>query len=531
MTAIQSTFHEDLFSKYSSFSKLRPIIYGIPKGSNEPCNPLNSDELLSAERILCKLAHLENFQEERNDLVVRTSVSKSSPLKWLKPYVDIFGLIRVGGRLDNADLPEPTKHPIVLSGKHPLASMLAAHYHKTLLHAGPQLMLSTVRQKYWILGGRNLIRRTYHQCITCFRSKPQLIRQTIADLPASRVTPTRPFSVCGVDYCGPFYVKSLVSDLTTAAFVAALRRLIARRGKVTELHSDNATTFKGASHAMHRVYRMMKQNDVDRNQIFSWCANNEIRWRFIPPRAPHFGGLWEAAVKSAKTHLLKEIGNTSLAYEDMLTLLTQVEMCLNSRPLTPLSSEPSDLEALTPGHFLVGSNLQSVPEATFINIPENRLNHWEQTQRHLQRIWARWYPEYLQQLQYRAAQGCKSPSKIEIGRLVVVKDDCLPPAQWPLGRIVKVHPGKDGIVRVVTLKTSSSDNVVHELLCCQYPAIIPMHPSNTGSRRISSETRSLSQFSGDDGVPNNTYPRSGSDTLALPGATFLEWEVRVLFPS
>ncbi|XP_055632944.1 uncharacterized protein LOC129773372 [Toxorhynchites rutilus septentrionalis] len=490
MTAIQSTFHEDLFSKYSSFSKLRRMVAwwlrylqalreraivrhskaispGIPKGSNEP-------------------SQLESFQEERNDLVVRTSVSKSSPLKWLKPYVDVFGLIRVGGRLDNADLSESTKHPIVLSGKHPLASMLAVHYHKTLLHAGPQLMLSTVRQKYWIFGGRNLIRRTYHQCITCFRSKPQLIRQTIADLPASRVTPTRPFSVCGVDYCGPFYVKSairkrgptkvyvaificfstrsvhieLVSDLTTAAFVAALRRLIARRGKVTELHSDNATTFKGSSHAMHRVYRMLKQNDVDRNQIFSWCANNEIRWRFIPPRAPHFGGLWEAAVKSAKTHLLKEIGNTSLAYEDMLTLLAQVEMCLNSRPLTPLSSEPSDLEALTPGHFLVGSNLQSVPEATFINIPENRLNHWEQTQRHLQRIWARWYPEYLQQLQSRAAQGCKSPSKIEIGRLVVVKDDCLPPAQWPLGRIVKVHPGKDGIVRVVTLKTSSSDNVV-----------------------------------------------------------------------
>ncbi|XP_065075027.1 uncharacterized protein LOC135698825 [Ochlerotatus camptorhynchus] len=209
---------------------------------------------------------------------------------------------------------------------------------------------------------------------------------------------------------------------------------------------------------------MLKQDATDRNHIFSWCANHEIRWKFIPPRAPHFGGLWEAAVKSAKTHLLKEIGNTNLAYEDMLTLLAQVEMCLNSRSLTPLSSEPSDLEALTPGHFLVGSNLQSVPEATLVNIPENRLNHWEQTQRHLQRIWARWYPEYLQQLHSRAVQGCKSPSKIEIGRLAVIKDDCLPPAQWPLGKIVKVHPGKDGIVRVVTLKTASSDNVVRPVV-------------------------------------------------------------------
>ncbi|XP_065094177.1 uncharacterized protein LOC135714711 [Ochlerotatus camptorhynchus] len=140
------------------------------------------------------------------------------------------------------------------------------------------------------------------------------------------------------------------------------------------------------------MYQMLKQDAPDRNHILSWCANHEIRWKFISPRAPHFG---EAAVKSAKTHLLKEIGNTNLAYEDMLTLLAQVEMCLNLQPLTPLSSEPSDLEALTPGHFLVGSNLQSVPEATLVNIPENRLNHWEQTQRHLHRIWARWYPEYL----------------------------------------------------------------------------------------------------------------------------------------
>lgn len=413
-------------------------------------------------------------------------VSKSSPLKWLKAYVDEFGLIRVGGRLSNAELPESAKHPIVLSAKHPLARLVTVQCHRTLLHAGPQLMLASLRQRFWILGGRNLTRSVYHQCITCFRSKPELIQQSVADLPASRVSPTRPFSVCGVDYCGPLYVKSpvrkrgptkvyvaificfstravhieLVSDLTSAAFLAALRRLVARRGKISELHSDNATTFKGASHVLHRVYRMLKLDETDRNQILSWCADNEIRWKFIPPRAPHFGGLWEAAVKSAKTHLLKEIGNSSLSYEDMLTLLAQVEMCLNSRPVTPLSSEPSDLEALTPGHFLVGSNLQAVPEKTLIDVPENRLDHFEQTQRHLQRIWARWYPEYLQQLQSRAVQGCKLSTVIKPGQLVVVKEDCLPPAQWPLGKIVKVHPGKDGIVRVVTLKTASSDNVM-----------------------------------------------------------------------
>ncbi|XP_058828602.1 uncharacterized protein LOC131688415 [Topomyia yanbarensis] len=223
---------------------------------------------------------------------------------------------------------------------------------------------------------------------------------------------------------------------------------------------------------------MLKAEEADRNQIFSWCANNEIRWKFIPPRAPHFGGLWEAAVKSAKSHLLKEMGNTTIAYEDMLTLLAQVEMCLNSRPLTPLPSDASDLEALTPGHFLVGSSLQAVPEPSVKDVAGNHLNHWEQTQRHLQRIWARWYPEYLQQLQSRAAKGCNPPVSIEPDKIVVIKEDNLPPTQWPLGKIVAVHPGADGIVRVVTLKTASAENVVRPVAKL---ALLPM-PSDAVQR-------------------------------------------------
>ncbi|XP_062542024.1 uncharacterized protein LOC134210015 [Armigeres subalbatus] len=404
MTSVHLSFNDELFSRYSSFSALRRTVAWslrylqalrdraiarrcFPEKINKPAlsksatTPLNSEELQSADRMLCRLAQRESFPEEHSDLSAGMLVSKCSPLKWLKAYIDEFELIRVGGRLHNADLSEQTKHPIVLCAKHPLARLLAVQYHNTLLHAGPQLMLASLRQKFWILGARNLVRGVYHQCITCFRSKSNLIQQTVADLPVSRVTPTRPFS--------------------------------------------------GASHAPHQVYRMLKQDNEDRNQIFSWCANNEIRWKFIPARAPHFGGLWEAAVKSAKTHLLKEIGKTSLSYEDLLTLLAQVEMCLNSRPVTPLSSEPTDLEALTPGHFLVGSNLQAVPEFSSSNVPKNRLEHYEQTQRHPQRIWSRWYPEYLQQLQSRAMQGCQTPNRVKTGQIVVIKDDCLPLAQWP----------------------------------------------------------------------------------------------------
>lgn len=199
----------------------------------------------------------------------------------------------------------------------------------------------------------------------------------------------------------------LVGDLSTAAFLAALKRFVARRGKVSEIHSDNATNYKGAANELHQLYKLLKSNTLSRKLIFDWCANTDITWKFIPPRAPHFGGLWEAAVKSTKNHLLKEVGNTTVSYEEMLTLITQVEMCMNSRPITELTNDPSDLEALTPGHFLVGTNLQAIPEADLKQIPDNRLSRWQLMQKRLQAIWKRWSTEYLQQLQARSTKGIK----------------------------------------------------------------------------------------------------------------------------
>ncbi|XP_065093593.1 uncharacterized protein LOC135714204 [Ochlerotatus camptorhynchus] len=509
MTVVQVDFCDDLFARYSGFSKLRrvtavclryvrslreraslrrcdPVKYTTISIENQPIPPLTTVELQRAELRLCRLAQQQSFPEEIADLVNGERVAKSSALKWLSPFIDQDDILRVGGRLRNAALSDYVKHPVVLSARHPLSTLLTSFFHLKLLHAGPHLLLATLRQKFWILGGRNLSKSVFHHCHTCFRSKPTLVQQSTADLPASRVSPTRPFFICGVDYCGPFFIKStvrnrsptkayvavfvcfatkavhieLVSDLTTAAFLAALRRVVARRGRIAELHSDNATTFKGASHALNRIYRMLKTDQADRDRIFNWCSENEIRWKFIPPRAPHFGGLWEAAVKSTKKHLLKTVGNTNIAYEQMVTLLAQVEMCLNSRPLTPMSSEPSDLEVLTPGHFLIGSNMQAVPEVDLRGVPDNRLQLYEQTQKHLQNIWARWYPEYLQQLQSRATKGCKPPVTVEVGRIVVIKEDNVPPAYWPLGKIIKLHPGKDGVVRVVTLRTAPGKDIV-----------------------------------------------------------------------
>ena len=136
----------------------------------------------------------------------------------------------------------------------------------------------------------------------------------------------------------------------------------------------------------------------------------------------------------------------------MSTVLTQIEAQLNSHPLTPLSEDPDELNVLTPGHFLIGEALLTLPDAYHVTTPENRLKHFEQLQQLVQRHWQQWSKEYICELHNVSQKGLRS-KKIEIGQMVIVKED-LPPNEWCLGRVIGVHPGSDQVVRVVTIKTS-----------------------------------------------------------------------------
>ncbi|GFS50000.1 integrase catalytic domain-containing protein [Trichonephila clavipes] len=186
-------------------------------------------------------------------------------------------------------------------------------------------------------------------------------------------------------------------------------------------------------------------------EIMDFLSKEQIKWNFNPPSAPHFGGLWEAGVKSLKYHLKRVIGNSILSHEEFLTLVVQNEAVLNSRPICPLSNDPNG-ETLTSAHFLVGSSLVAIPDPDYIEIPLNRLSRWQLVQRMNQHFWRKWSSEYLNRLQQRP-KWCKGNVGFKEGDLVLVKpsenSDSL---KWHLARILKLHPGKDNIVRVVTLK-------------------------------------------------------------------------------
>ena len=188
------------------------------------------------------------------------------------------------------------------------------------------------------------------------------------DLSASRLLSKR-MSV--YSYVKAVHLES-ASDLTTDAFIATLRRFTARRGKPSHIWSDHGTNFVGAA----RVLKELEEHQKTQGVISQFCSTQAISWKFILERTPNFGGLWESAVKSMKTHLRRVISDVKLAFEEFTTILAQVEAVLNSRPLVSMPCDDNGIEPLTPGHFLIGKPLESLPDSPVPYQPISLLRRW-----------------------------------------------------------------------------------------------------------------------------------------------------------
>ncbi|XP_017480697.1 PREDICTED: uncharacterized protein LOC108369976 isoform X2 [Rhagoletis zephyria] len=321
------------------------------------------------------------------------------------------------------------------------------------MHGGIREMLQYLRRDLWIVHARV---RCLHQCKTCKLHQRAMQQQQMADLPRSRVMVAPPFSNAGLDYAGPFLVRhggkrsttttktyaaificmctkavhiELAEDLSTRAFLDVFDRFVSRRGYCTNLYSDNGTQFVGAN-------RQLQTDLVDWHNTYSKQQLSVAgdRWHFITPSAPHQGGLWEAAVRSAKKHLKRVIGDAVLPFIQLSTLLVRIEACLNSRPIIALHDDPESGVALSPGDFLIGRPLNSRPEATVPEAPDNRLKYYQRLQRMLQHFWHRWKEEYLVQLQARSKWARPTPN-LQVGDVVAIQQEQLPPSRWRIGRI------------------------------------------------------------------------------------------------
>ncbi|XP_039285556.1 uncharacterized protein LOC120351673 [Nilaparvata lugens] len=225
------------------------------------------------------------------------------------------------------------------------------------------------------------------------------------------------------------------------------------------MYSDNGTNFVGAQREIHHI--------LDSEKFQTSIAQEGIKWHFQPPSAPNFGGLWESSVKLVKAHLKRVIGQSCLT---IIEFITQIEACVNSGPITPMSEEPSDLVALTPAHFLIGSVLTDLPEPNLLDISQNQLNQWQHVQQMKQHFWAHWPKDYLSYLQ-QCYKWQSNSSAIQPGSMVVVKEGNLPPFKWPLARVTAIHPGRDNCVRVATVKTTNGEfkRPVNKLCLLPFP--------------------------------------------------------------
>ncbi|CAB0016089.1 unnamed protein product, partial [Nesidiocoris tenuis] len=348
------------------------------------------------------------------------------------------------------------------------------------LHGGAQVTQATLQSKFWILSARSLVRKRIHRCLTCYRETVKPTHPQMADLPPARVTQDRVFADTGVDFAGPFLVKEntsrrarevkaymcifvctrvkavhieLVGSLSTASYQAALERFVARRGLCRNIFCDQGRNFVGAAREMEEIRAFLQQTEED---VGTFLSTRNVEYRFNPPLSPWMGGLWEAAVKSAKTHLRRITSGRLLTYEEMATLLARVEAVLNSRPLCPLSSTDPHAapSCLTPGHFLVGGPLIGPPEYNLLGTKDNLLDRWQAVQRASQEFWRSWHKDYLHTLIQRSKwnQHREAPS---VGEPVFVYGVQSRPLEWPLGIVEKLLPGADGIPRAADVRTAT----------------------------------------------------------------------------
>nr|XP_053612506.1 uncharacterized protein LOC128676429 isoform X1 [Plodia interpunctella]XP_053612507.1 uncharacterized protein LOC128676429 isoform X1 [Plodia interpunctella] len=482
---VSKTLCLDFLDKFSDINKMQRVIAYVlrfcqnarSKGIKNKLNYVTSQELNNSLLIILMYEQQKFLKDDIHALRCGKAIVKGN-LKSLCPFIDDSGLLRVGGRLHNADIPYSQKHPIILPRDSRVTNLIIHSEHLRNLHAGPKLTLSSLRQRFWIIHGLREVKKVLYTCTICFRLKAEASKQLMGSLPPDRVKACRAFQKVGLDYTGAISLKiarvrkpiitkgyvcvfvcfvtkamhlELASDLKTETFIACLNRFIARRGLPTAIYSDNASTFRCAGKQLDDMYKL--HNSTEHQRLVSqFAAQKRIEFHYLPCYSPTFAGLAESGVKSCKNLLKRVLLKSILTYEELYTVLCQIEAILNSRPLMPLSNDVTDFSCITPGHFLIGTALNTYPDANVTMI--TRSQFWKICNEMKLEFWKRWSKHYLNFLQCRPKWLTSQPN-VKIGSLVILKDDNLSPMYWPLARVINTYPGDDGRVRVVEVKTSN----------------------------------------------------------------------------
>ena len=463
----------------------------------------DSFTMISEQRLVRVIQH-DSFPQEisfcrGNPKVIPSGMKVvSSMVQQLKLFLDERGILRVNTLLGNAPIPDCAKEPMLLPKHNHFTSLIIWRAHHRLDHAGVGQTLAELRQMYWVPQARQVIRNILRQCVKCrmmtASTYPVLAPPSLPDFRVQRVDC---FHSTGVDFAGPMVIGTLsttkrkrkvkkgqkkveekdadrkvwlvvftcavsrnvhsevLDGMTVTDLMHGLRRFVARYGPPAMFYSDNAKTFECVSRELPQI--------LNHPRLDKYLNARKITWKFYVQKAPWMGGFIERVVGLYKSAIKRVLGRARLHYEEFVTLISELNGILNSRPISYVYDTAGEEDPITPSKLWCGKNITMFPpfyEAKFEGydpeICNKRLKYLDKVLTH---FWNRFYTLYLINLSERhlSRNLPKDSRQPKVGEVVLVKNDMFPRGQWKIGKVAKVTPGPDGVVRRVELKLPYTD--------------------------------------------------------------------------
>lgn len=476
--ATEGQFNSARFERFSSWKKLLQAIGKLIQVTRTYSKTHIGDVVdarWQAKTVVIRCVQQEFYGEELKCLEDGIQLSKKSQLRKLNPFIDEDGLLRIGGRLTNADLSRDERHPVIMPKTHHITTLIVRHYHEDVYHQGRHFTEGAIRSAgVWIVGGKRLVSSVLHNCVTCKKLRGRLMEQKMAPLPAERLTSEPPFTHVGLDVFGPWSIVTrrtrggsaeskrwavlftcmstrathieVLESMSTSSLINALRRFFAIRGSPKQLCSDRGTNFIGACKEL--------QFNTSDQELTCYLDKQGCTWTFNTPYSSHMGGCWERLIGVARRILegmLLRSDSNRLTHEVLTTLMAEVTAILNARPLIPVSTDPDNPYILTPAMILTQKMTPVTAPPGDFDYKDLHKKQWKQVQCLAESFWKRWRQEYLVTLQKRHKWTDDKPA-IRVDDVVLMKDSQAKRNDWPMGLVVKTLPSKDNKVRKVEVK-------------------------------------------------------------------------------
>ena len=469
--------------------------------SHEEVQRLDISDVKSAECAIIRDAQIEAFKKEAVVLQKmkqenanpdsrvfaqqrKANMKTSSSLYKLDPFLDVNGILQVGGRLTRASLTDDTKFPIILPRNSHVTKLIVKHFQERTYHQGKGMTLNEVRSNgFWVVSGPSVVANIISSCVKCQKLRGAVQEQRMSDLPEDCLEPTPPFTYCAVDYFGPFIIKDGRKELKhygvlftcmasrADSFINALRSFTSRQGPIRQLRSDQGTNFVGARTELAQALAEMDQEKIKTKLLEEQC--DWISFKMNVPAASHMGGVWEHQIRSVRNVLssLLQKNGKQLDDESLRTLMCEAEAIVNSRPLTVSQlADPDSLSPLTPNHLLtMKTKVVLAPPGAFQPADVYCRKCWRRVTHLANEFWTRWRKEFLLSLQQRQ-KWTRPWRNLAVDDVVMIKDENLPRNVWQLARVSAVYPSSDGQVRKVQVSLADTclDNKGKRIKIVQY---------------------------------------------------------------